>query len=381
MGGCIKKKLCKVIFKNDVVCCVGVYDHKKIFDVLLSLFFFLLLFSSFFSSSFISVFSFEQNTMHAKSRELNLQFLGFHLLPPRIFNTISVGRLSVLRVSGNQLEQIPAAVGCLVGLTELNCSNNLIAFLPTQMKYLNRLIILRASQNKLVFLPIELQSIRTLREIDLSGNNICELPYNFGNHISLNRLQLGANRLTWLPGSFSNLLSLKSLTLSQNPIAALCLMPSNSEDWENQGAGGASGTPNKNQKPKIKLSEAQDCVDVWRRVIDKWGEITYVNSITKTCIRTLPDVVCLLGRNAVIELRTINISEGAYRVEIPDPDDELFNSGVGVHDDPEMIARVKATKIYRRDMERRRLELKEVCVALLLREKRERGRGGALNTR
>jgi|TARA_B110000090_G_scaffold199152_1_gene238753 hypothetical protein len=131
------------------------------------------------------------------SRELNLQFLGFDLLPPRIFNTVSVGRLSVIRVSGNKLEQLPAAIGCLVGLTELNCSNNKIAFLPTQMKSLNRLIILRASQNKLVFLPVELQSIRTLQEIDLSGNNICELPYNFGNHVALRKLQLGANRLTW----------------------------------------------------------------------------------------------------------------------------------------------------------------------------------------
>jgi Leucine-rich repeat (LRR) protein len=251
----------------------------------------------------------------------------------------------------------------LVGLTELNCSNNQIAFLPPTMRYLNRLVILRASQNKLVFLPIELQSIRTLREIDLSGNNICELPYNFGNHVSLNCLQLGANRLTWLPLSFGNLLSLKSLTLSQNPIAALCLMPSNSEDWENQGFGAASSgssTPTKKQaKPKMKLSEAQDRVEAWRRVIDKWGDITYVNTVTKTAMRTLPDAVCLLGRDAVMELRTINISEGAYRVEKPDPDDELYASGVGVHDDPEMVARVEATKKYRRDMERRRLELKE----------------------
>ena len=96
------------------------------------------------------------------SRELNLQFLGFDLLPPRIFNTVSVGRLCVIRVSGNKLEQLPAAIGCLVGLTELNCSNNKIAFLPIQMASLNRLIILRASQNKLVFLPVELQTIRTL---------------------------------------------------------------------------------------------------------------------------------------------------------------------------------------------------------------------------
>ena len=202
-----------------------------------------------------------------------------------------MGRLCVLRVSGNHLEQLPAAMGCLVGLTELNCSNNQIAFLPPQMRYLNRLIILRASQNKLVFLPIELQSIRTIQEIDLSGNNICELPYNFGNHVALRRLQLGANRLTWLPGSFGNLLSLKSLTLSQNPIAALCLMPSNAEDWENQGAGANAVSPSKAKKSgkkikkKMRLSEAQDQISAWERIIDQWGEITYVNKLTRVARR------------------------------------------------------------------------------------------------
>ena len=69
--------------------------------------------------------------------------------------------------------------------------------------------------------------------------------------------------------------------------------------------------------------------------------------------------MCLAGRDAVVSMPTYNVSRGAYRVETPDPDDELYASGVGVHDDPEMIARVAATKKYRRDMEKRRLELKE----------------------
>jgi hypothetical protein len=164
-----------------------------------------------------------------------------------------------------------------------------------------------------------------------------------------------------LPGSFGNLLSLRSLTLSQNPIAALCLMPSNAEDWENQGAGTSpqKSKSNNGTKKTMRLSEAQDQLSAWTRVIDQWGEITYVNTITKMAKRLLPDAICLAGRDAVVALRTINVSRDAYRVEKPDPDDELYNSGVGVYDDPEMIARVAATKKYRRDMEKRRLELKE----------------------
>jgi hypothetical protein len=270
------------------------------------------------------------------SRELNLQFLGFDLLPPRIFNTLSVGRLNVLRVSGNQLECLPAAIGTLVGLTELNCSNNEIGWLPPQMCYLNRLKILRASQNKLVFLPVELQTIRTLQEIDVCGNALCELPYNFGNHVALRKLQLGANRLSWLPGSFKNLISLKQLTLSQNPVAALCLMPSNSDDWETRGAG-ASASSGRNQGKKAastrygKLSEAQDRLEAWTRVIDRWGEITYINKVTEIARRTLPDVVAMAGRAAVEKLVTINVSRGAYYIDerTIDPEDELFNSGVG----------------------------------------------------
>ena len=148
--------------------------------------------------------------------------------------------------------------------------------------------------------------------------------------------------------------------MSQNPIAALCLMPSNAEDWENQGAGSVTNSKKGGSgKKKMRLSEAQDQLSAWTRVIDQWGEITYVNSLTKIAKRLLPDSVCLAGRDAVIALKTINVSTGVYYVEVPDPDDELYNSGVGVYDDPEMIARVAATKKHRRDMEKRRLELKE----------------------
>ena len=138
-------------------------------------------------------------------------------------------------------------------------------------------------------------------------------------------------------------------------------MPSNAEDWENQGAGTSpqKSKSNNGTKKTMRLSEAQDQLSAWTRVIDQWGEITYVNTITKMAKRLLPDAICLAGRDAVVALRTINVSRDAYRVEKPDPDDELYNSGVGVYDDPEMIARVAATKKYRRDMEKRRLELKE----------------------
>jgi hypothetical protein len=136
-------------------------------------------------------------------------------------------------------------------------------------------------------------------------------------------------------------------------------MPSNAEDWENQGAGASKNINSPPTKKKLRLSEAQDQLDAWTRVISQWGEITYVNKITKIARRLLPDAICLAGRDAVIALRTINVSKGAYRAEIPDPDDELYNSGVGVYDDPEMIKRVEETKLYRRNMEKRRLELRE----------------------
>ena len=89
--------------------------------------------------------------------------------------------------------------------------------------------------------------------------------------------------------------------MSQNPIAALCLMPSNAEDWENQGAGSVTNSKKGGSgKKKMRLSEAQDQLSAWTRVIDQWGEITYVNSLTKIAKRLLPDSVCLAGRDAVI---------------------------------------------------------------------------------
>jgi len=77
---------------------------------------------------------------------------------------------SPLRSQGNEISQVPAAIGNLADkLLSLNIKSNKIAALPVEIGSLSLLKQLDASRNQLVDLPAAFGHCTALQELHLSG--------------------------------------------------------------------------------------------------------------------------------------------------------------------------------------------------------------------
>ncbi|KAF6721851.1 Leucine-rich repeat protein 1 [Oryzias melastigma] len=132
---------------------------------------------------------------------------------------LSLKALRKLDLSNNHIKKLPATIGDLSCLTELNLHNNqLEAFsealcLSTLQQTLQ---VLDISQNRLRCLPAQFCQLRELVNLKLDNNQLACLPFHVGRLSKLRFLSAANNQLSGLPGDFRKL-SLENLDLFGNP--------------------------------------------------------------------------------------------------------------------------------------------------------------------
>ena len=146
-----------------------------------------------------------------------------------------IGRLSALRelnLGANQLTSLPAEIGQLTSLTRLDLGDNYLTSLPPEIGLLTSLERLNLFSNELTSLPAEIGQLRSLKELDLNANYLTSLQAEIGQLRSLKELDLGdiehcddrwheGNLLSSLPAEIGQLTALKRLYLDANHLPSL----------------------------------------------------------------------------------------------------------------------------------------------------------------
>jgi Leucine-rich repeat (LRR) protein len=168
------------------------------------------------------------NTEEAKSRiiqcvremknNLNLTWLDLTSLPA------GIGQLTQLRelnCGHNLLSSLPTEIGQLAGLQQLDCCNNQLTSLPTGIGQLMQLRNLDCSDNQLTPLPTEICQLKQLTRLNCSLNQLTSLPAEIGQLTQLTQLSCSQNQLTALPPDIGKLTQLTRLCCFHNQLTAL----------------------------------------------------------------------------------------------------------------------------------------------------------------
>ncbi|KAL2304140.1 hypothetical protein Nmel_009434 [Mimus melanotis] len=128
-------------------------------------------------------------------------------------------KLRKLDLSHNHIKQLPATLGDLVCLQELDLhDNHLEAFSGALCSsgLQKSLQLLDLSQNQIQALPLEFCQLRGLVQLRLDDNALLRLPCRIGQLSRLRFLSAARNKLPFLPSDFRKL-SLENLDLFGNP--------------------------------------------------------------------------------------------------------------------------------------------------------------------
>jgi Leucine-rich repeat (LRR) protein len=113
--------------------------------------------------------------------------------------------------------ELPAEIGNLTALTDLDIEANNIDSLPAEIGNLTNLIFLNAMGNELTALPTEIGNLTKLEKLFLSSNLLTELPPSIGNLTELRSIELDNNQLTQLPPEIGNWSNLEMFSGYRNP--------------------------------------------------------------------------------------------------------------------------------------------------------------------
>ena len=159
-----------------------------------------------------------------------------------------IGRLSALRqlnFGNNQLTSIPAQIWQLTSLEGLDLSDNQLTSLPAEIGQLTSLRRLYIGDNKLTSVPAEIGQLTALRELGLHNNQLTSVPAEIGQLTSLTGLYLVGNRLTSVPAEIGQLTLLRQLFLGDNQLTSLPaeIWQLTSLEWLNLGVNQLTSVP------------------------------------------------------------------------------------------------------------------------------------------
>lgn len=159
---------------------------------------------------------------------LSLSLNSISSLPEELF--ANAKSLRILRLSRNRLETLPASLGSLAVLWELDLSQNDLQALPEELGQLRRLQTLHLQGNRLRSLPKSMGQLKSLRELIVHENQLDVLPDSIGQLDALDWLDASHNVLASLPGGIGGWTAMRHLVLSSNQLgslpAGICRLPS-----------------------------------------------------------------------------------------------------------------------------------------------------------
>ncbi|TMW66164.1 hypothetical protein Poli38472_003929 [Pythium oligandrum] len=165
---------------------------------------------------------------------------------PSVFYT-ALGNLMELRLSGHELEWIPASFQCFTklrvlqlrknnikrlddamfdyddaALEELDVEYNRITTLPLSIGRLTRLRLLRAANNQIKTVPDSVSQLLELTEVYLAHNRVKQAPAPLGSLVALEKLDISYNQLETLATmDFEPLKRLHTVRLNVNQLTEL----------------------------------------------------------------------------------------------------------------------------------------------------------------
>ncbi len=149
---------------------------------------------------------------------VRLNLFNLTLLPAEI------GQLEALReldLTHNHLTNLPKEIGQLRSLTHLWLNNNHLTSLPKEIGRLRALTGLWLAHNRLTSLPKEIGQLANLWLFNISDNHLTSLPKVIGQLRALNYLDLGNNHLKGLPKEIGQLRALITIVVSYNRLTSL----------------------------------------------------------------------------------------------------------------------------------------------------------------
>ena len=107
--------------------------------------------------------------------------------------------LQVLALDGNQITEVPAAIGALASMEQCYLSNNLLETVPPELGDCVSLETLWLNGNQLKKIPKEIGNLVALETLDLSDNQLETLPKELANLDLLEQLDIYNNAFTKMP--------------------------------------------------------------------------------------------------------------------------------------------------------------------------------------
>ncbi len=136
--------------------------------------------------------------------------------------TCSGGNVTGIELHQNGLSgAIPAEVGNLANLTDLDLYGNQLSSIPTEVGNLANLTSLHLDSNQLSSIPAEVGNLTNLTSLDLSWNQLSSIPAEVGNLTNLTFLSLNSNQLSSIPAEVGSLTNLTSLWLLDNQLSSI----------------------------------------------------------------------------------------------------------------------------------------------------------------
>lgn len=140
-----------------------------------------------------------------------------------------LGNLQFLDLAYNSLSNLPSSIGKLKKLKKLSLAYNRPGIitvgeykpiiLPAEIGQLDSLQNLDLSHNCLTTLPVEIGQLGNLQFLNLQGNYSIDLPLEINKLYNLQTLNLSGNEYIFLPKGFGKLPNLKQLDLSYSWIS------------------------------------------------------------------------------------------------------------------------------------------------------------------
>lgn len=157
-------------------------------------------------------------------KHLQTSYCGLVQVDMRI---LCLKNLKKLDLSHNRIKKLPATVGDLIHLQELNLSNNYLESFSValcQSTLQKSLRSLDLSKNKIKALPVQFCQLQELTVLKLDDNELIRFPMKIGQLTNLRFLSAARNKLPFLPSEFKNL-SLEYLDLFGNTFEQPKVLP------------------------------------------------------------------------------------------------------------------------------------------------------------
>ncbi|XP_020030075.1 leucine-rich repeat protein 1 isoform X2 [Castor canadensis] len=135
--------------------------------------------------------------------------------------------LKKLDLSHNHIKKLPAIIGDLIHLQELNLNDNHLQSFSValcQSTLQKSLRSLDLSKNKIKALPVQFCQLQELTDLKLDDNELIQFPFKIGQLKNLRFLSAARNKLPFLPSEFKSL-SLEYLDLFGNTFEQPKVLP------------------------------------------------------------------------------------------------------------------------------------------------------------